>query len=44
MITHKSMLVFELFDQYEGICRRTFFGCYAKLIKTFKTNIIKILF
>lgn len=36
------MLIFELLDQYEGICRRAFFGC-AKLNKTFKTNIIEIL-
>ena len=27
----------------EGICRRAFFGCGAKLNKTFKTNIIEIL-
>ena len=37
------MLIFELLDQYEGICRRAFFGCGAKLNKTFKTNIIEIL-
>lgn len=37
------MLVFELLDQYEGICRKAFFGCAAKLNKTFKTNIIEIL-
>lgn len=37
------MKIFELLDQYEGICRRAFFGCGAKLNKTFKTNIIEIL-
>ena len=37
------MQVFELLDQYEGICRRAFFGCAAKLNKTFKANIIEIL-
>ena len=37
------MLIFELLDQYEGICRRAFFGCTAKLNKTFKANIIEIL-
>jgi len=37
------MLIFELLDQYEGICRRAFFGCATKLNKTFKTNIIEIL-
>lgn len=37
------MLFFELLDQYEGICRRAFFGCATKLRKTFKTNIIEIL-
>lgn len=37
------MLIFELLDQQEGICRRAFFGCAAKLNKTFKTNIIEIL-
>ena len=37
------MLIFELLDQYEGICRRDFFGCAAKLNKTFKANIIEIL-
>ena len=37
------MLIFELLDQYEGICRRAFFGCSAKLNKTFKANIIEIL-
>ena len=37
------MLIFELLDQYEGIYRRAFFGCTAKLNKTFKTNIIEIL-
>ncbi len=37
------MLILELLDQYEGICRRAFFGCCAKLNKTFKTNIIEIL-
>ena len=37
------MLIFELLDQYEGICRRAFFGYGAKLNKTFKTNIIEIL-
>lgn len=37
------MLIFELLDQYEGICRRAFFGCGAKLNKTFKSNIIEIL-
>lgn len=37
------MLIFELLDQYEGICRRAFLGCGAKLNKTFKTNIIEIL-
>ena len=40
---HKAMLIFELLDQYEGICRRDFFGCAAKLNKTFKANIIEIL-
>ena len=39
----KVMLIFELLDQYEGICRRAFFGCATKLNKTFKTNIIEIL-
>ena len=37
------MLIFELLDQYEGICRRAFFGCATKLNKTFKANIIEIL-
>lgn len=37
------MLIFELLDQYEGICRRAFFGCSAKLNKTFKANIIELL-
>ena len=37
------MRIFELLDQYEGICRRFFFGCSAKLNKTFKANIIEIL-
>ena len=37
------MLIFELLDQYEGICRRSFFGCTTKLNKTFKTNIVEIL-
>ena len=37
------MQIFELLDQYEGICRRAFFGCSAKLNKTFKANIIEIL-
>ena len=37
------MKIFELLDQYEGICRRAFFGCGAKLNKTFKTNIVEIL-
>lgn len=37
------MLIFELLDQYEVICRRAFFGCAAKLNKTFKANIIEIL-
>ena len=37
------MKIFELPDQYEGICRRAFFGCGAKLNKTFKSNIIEIL-
>lgn len=37
------MRIFELLDQYEGICRRAFFGCSAKLNKTFKANIIEIL-
>lgn len=37
------MKIFELLDQYEGICRRAFFGCAAKLNKTFKANIIEIL-
>lgn len=37
------MQIFELLDQYEGICRRAFFGCAAKLNKTFKANIIEIL-
>ncbi len=37
------MLIFELLDQFEGICRRAFFGCAAKLNKTFKANIIEIL-
>lgn len=37
------MQIFELLDQYEGICRRAFFGCATKLNKTFKTNIIEIL-
>ena len=36
------MLIFELLDQYEGICRRAFFGCATKLNKTFKANIIEI--
>lgn len=37
------MLIFELLGQYEGICRRAFFGYGAKLNKTFKSNIIEIL-
>ena len=37
------MQIFELLDQYEGICRRAFFGCATKLNKTFKANIIEIL-
>ena len=37
------MLIFELLDQYEGICRRFFFGCTTKLNKTFKTYIVEIL-
>lgn len=37
------MQIFELLAQYEGICRRAFFGCSAKLNKTFKANIIEIL-
>ncbi len=37
------MLIFELLDQYEGICRRAFFGCATKLNKTFIANIIEIL-
>ena len=37
------MLIFELLDQYEGICRRAFFGCATKLNKSIKTNIIEIL-
>lgn len=37
------MHIFELLDQYEGICRTAFFGCAAKLNKTFKINIIEIL-
>ena len=37
------MKIFELLDQYEGICRRAFFACGAKLNKTFKANIIEIL-
>lgn len=37
------MQILELLDQYEGICRRAFFGCGAKLNKTFKANIIEIL-
>ena len=37
------MRIFELLDQYEGICRRAFFGCSAKLNKTFKANIIELL-
>ena len=37
------MRIFELLDQYEGICRRFFFGCSAKLNKTFKANLIEIL-
>lgn len=37
------MQIFELLDQYEGICRRAFFGCSAKLNKTFKANIIELL-
>ena len=37
------MLISELLDQYEGICRRAFFGCATKLNKTFKANIIEIL-
>ncbi len=27
------MLIFELLDQYEGICRRAFFGCATNLDK-----------
>ncbi len=27
------MLIFELLDQYEGICRRAFFGCGANVHK-----------
>lgn len=37
------MLIFELLDQYTGICRRAFFGCTTKLNKSIKTNIIEIL-
>ena len=37
------MRIFELLDQYEDICRRFFFGCSAKLNKTFKANLIEIL-
>lgn len=40
---YKAMLILELLDQYEDICRRAFFSCAAKLNKTFKTNIIEIL-
>lgn len=36
-------MVFELLDQYEGICRSAFFGCATKLNKSIKTNIIEIL-
>lgn len=37
------MMITELLDQYEGICRRAFFGCSAKLNKSIKSNIIEIL-
>lgn len=37
------MLIFELLDQYECICRRALSVCSAKLNKTFKANIIEIL-
>lgn len=36
-------MIFKLLDQYEGICRRAFFGCTTKLNKNIKTNIIEIL-
>lgn len=36
-------MIFTLLDQYEGICRRAFFGCTTKLNKNIKTNIIEIL-
>ncbi len=40
------MLIFELLDQYEGICRRAFFGCATKLnktvLKTYRTDLLKI--
>ena len=37
------MQIFGLLDQYEGICRRAFFGCSTKLNKSIKQNIIEIL-
>lgn len=39
----KAMLIFELLNQYEAICRGAFLGCSAKLNKSIKTNIIEIL-
>lgn len=37
------MLIFELLDQYSGICRRAFFGCTTKLNKSIRNNILEIL-
>lgn len=37
------MLIFELLNQYEAVCRGALLGCAAKLNKSIKTNIIETL-